>query len=266
MTKQQTSPDERIVPMDKLHDYEVAQGNPDIRGWHVIAADRTRVGKVEDILVDTAAMRVRYVDVELDRSLRSQERHVLVPIEAVDLDGDRHAVVVDRLAGRDLAALPPYDERTGLTDALLSRLRTSFDAAPAEGVRRAPEAKDRLTLSQEELDVAKRTVPAGAVRVGKQVETERVRQSVPVRQEEVTIEHRPLEPGASTEPSFREGEIHVPLTTEEPVVTKRAVAKEEVVIKKNVVEREQVVEADVKKERISVKPQGNVNVRDQSKR
>ena len=70
-----------IVPLKELDDFKVAKGDPDVRGWDVIAADGTEVGEVEELLVDTAALKVRYLDVELDKDLvNAKDRHVLVPI------------------------------------------------------------------------------------------------------------------------------------------------------------------------------------------
>lgn len=49
--------------------YKVADGDPDVRGWEVIGSDGRRIGEVDDLLVDTAAMKVRYLEVRLDRHL-----------------------------------------------------------------------------------------------------------------------------------------------------------------------------------------------------
>lgn len=56
----------RIVPLSDLHSHKVASGDPDVRGWPVVAGDGRTVGRVEGLLVDTAEMRVRYLDVILD--------------------------------------------------------------------------------------------------------------------------------------------------------------------------------------------------------
>jgi PRC-barrel domain len=56
----------RIVPLSDLHTHKVASGDPDVRGWPVVAGDGRTVGRVDGLLVDTAAMRVRYLDVILD--------------------------------------------------------------------------------------------------------------------------------------------------------------------------------------------------------
>ncbi len=112
--------------------------------------------------------------------------------------------------------------------------------------------EQRLTLSEEELRIGKRQVQAGEVQLNKTVETEHVRESVPVMREEVTIDRRPLTGAAASNLEIGEEEISVPLMAEEVVTEKHAVAKEEVVIGKKTVSEQKTVEADLKKERIDV--------------
>lgn len=49
--------------------YKVAEGDPDVRGWDVMDRDGNRIGEVDDLLVDTTALKVRYLEVRLDRRL-----------------------------------------------------------------------------------------------------------------------------------------------------------------------------------------------------
>jgi hypothetical protein len=58
-----------IVPLSRLPGYTVSDGDPDVRGWEVVAGDGGRIGKVDGLLVDTGTMQVRYLDVEVDRDL-----------------------------------------------------------------------------------------------------------------------------------------------------------------------------------------------------
>jgi len=37
-------------------------GDPDVRGWDARSADGKRIGAVDDMLIDTAATEVRYLD------------------------------------------------------------------------------------------------------------------------------------------------------------------------------------------------------------
>jgi len=100
---------DRVVPMDDLDDFRVAGDTPDPRGWEVVAADGRRIGEVDDMLVDTGAMKVRYLDVDIDDEVSAEpDRHVLVPIGYARLDRDHDRVIVDQLSSADLRAIPAY--------------------------------------------------------------------------------------------------------------------------------------------------------------
>jgi hypothetical protein len=51
--------------------FDVAEGYPDIRGWDVVSRDGQKLGTVDDLVVSTSQMRVLYIDVDVDRSLRA---------------------------------------------------------------------------------------------------------------------------------------------------------------------------------------------------
>jgi sporulation protein YlmC with PRC-barrel domain len=100
----------RIVPLRDARDFRLAKGDPDVRGWNVFGADGERVGKVTDLLVDPAAMKVRYLDVDLADDLfkLKEDRHILVPTEAVDLRERGKDVWIQNLNSEDVARLPAY--------------------------------------------------------------------------------------------------------------------------------------------------------------
>jgi uncharacterized protein (TIGR02271 family) len=276
-----------LVPMSGMNDYKVADGNPDVRGWDVIARDGKKVGEVDELLVDPSAGRVRYLVVNLDRSLRSGGRntgYVLVPVGNARLDDSNDGVILDSMSDADVATLPAYDRDMFNRDHETS-LRQRFDQnyTQTEGTggdfyshdlynedrfygsrrqagRAGVEDEARLTLSEEELAVGKRREQAGEFGVRKRVETEHVQQSVPVMHEEVTVERRPVTAGTATSAQIGEDEIRIPLTKEEVVMEKRVVPKEELVIKKHLVEGEETVEADVRRERAEVLNEGDVDL------
>ncbi len=118
------------------------------------------------------------------------------------------------------------------------------------------DADRRLTRSEEELEIGKRRVPAGEVRVSKSVETERVREDVPVIREEVTVERHPVANGVRADSAdIGEDEITIPVTEEEVVVEKHVVVKEEIVARKREVEENRTVEADLRQETVDIDDQ-----------
>jgi uncharacterized protein (TIGR02271 family) len=275
----------RIARLGELDDYKVADGEPDIRGWDVKTATGQRVGKVKELIVDTGAMKARYLDVELDRKAVGlpEDRHVLVPVGTARLD-DKHDDVIIRESAAELRDAPVYNpdsfnpeyERTvqgwhgrrapGTAGAPASGIAglqdTMFDDSALRRKRDGAGRTEYLTRSEEELAVGKRQVKAGEVDVRKRVEMEQVQEQVPVTREEVTVERRPIRAGdsqdAKGEGDIGDRDIRVPLMAEELVVDKRAVPKEEVVIRKHTVQDEKTVKANVKKERVDVRPTGDV--------
>jgi len=123
---------DRVVPMDDLDDFRVAGDAPDPRGWEVVAADGRRIGEVDELLVDTGAMKVRYLDVDVDDEVSAEpDRHVLVPIGYARLDRDHDRVIVDQLSSTDLRAIPAY--RHGpITRDFETSVRDSWRGRPAE--------------------------------------------------------------------------------------------------------------------------------------
>lgn len=235
-----------MMPVSRLDDFQFSQGDPDVRGQDALASDGKRIGKVEDLVVDMSSQRVRFLGVKLDGGLFSGTGHsgrVMIPVEDVSLD-PQNRVLIDSIRSTEASSLPAFD-------------LDAFESRGMEGRGFTNESESRLTLSEEQLAVGKRSVASGEVAVAKHVETEHVRQSVPVMREEVTIERRPAT-GTSTAARIEEGEIHVPLTHEEVVLEKRVVPTEELVIKKHQVQDQEMVEADVRRERAEVQRTGDV--------
>ena len=131
----------------------------------------------------------------------------------------------------------------------------------AAGGRELREGEEHLTLSEEQLAVGKRERVAGEVEIGKRVETEHVRESIPTTREEVTVERRPIEGGMRADATIHEEHLSVPVHREEVVAEKRVVPKEELVVKKHQVQGEQAVEADLRREEVEVREEGDVRLR-----
>jgi uncharacterized protein (TIGR02271 family) len=272
-----------LIPLSKAEGYRVAENNEDVRGWDVRGNDGEKLGKVNDLLIDTGIDKVKYLEVKVDRGLGGNDRNVLIPIGAARLADDDDVVLVD--AGKD--ALRDYPDYTGqqitsdYETSLWSRLSNAFsgtgntEATTGAGgggrtndsdryyndrglfrggqePSRTDEREARVTRSEEELAIGKRSVQAGEAYLRKTVETEHVRKEVPVTREEVTVERRPLSADAATDVTISEDEIRVPVMEEEVITQKRVVPKEEVVIRKRAVSDTEVVEEDVRRERVDV--------------
>lgn len=100
----------RLASLDQLPELQVATGEPDPRGWEVVAEDGRRVGEVDELIVDTAAMKVRYLDCDLDeRALGLHEdRHVLIPVGYAELVPGTRRVRVSGISAADVGGIAPY--------------------------------------------------------------------------------------------------------------------------------------------------------------
>src|SRR3954469_12025960 len=112
--------------LSETHDFAVASDDPDIRGWDVVT-NASEIGKVSDLIVDPSAMKVRYVEVELDRgafNLHEQKR-VIVPISSVDVDASAKQV---RLAGMALTDIPTLPQFQASAEQATGASRAAVDA------------------------------------------------------------------------------------------------------------------------------------------
>jgi photosynthetic reaction center H subunit len=95
-----------------LTEFEVADNSPDIRGWSVRGGDGKKFGEVTELIVEEQALKVRYLDVELDASLQvnEHERHILLPVGVAALDEEGDNVFVPSLSLDSVLEYPPYAE------------------------------------------------------------------------------------------------------------------------------------------------------------
>jgi photosynthetic reaction center H subunit len=95
-----------------LTEFEVADGSPDVRGWAVRGGDGNKFGDVYELIVEEEALKVRYLDIELDASLNvnRHERHILIPVGVAALDEEGDNVFVPSLSKESVLDYPPYEE------------------------------------------------------------------------------------------------------------------------------------------------------------
>lgn len=111
-----------LFRLGELDDYEVADSDPDVRGWEVMSRNGTIIGKVEELIVDPTAMKVRYLDVDLGEEFiktrsdyRPEEKveyHLLVPIGTAVLDEEDDEVLLRNVEPDVLLTCPVYNGDT----------------------------------------------------------------------------------------------------------------------------------------------------------
>jgi len=82
---------ERLVRLSDLGKWDVAEGEPDIRGWEVRTIGGRELGKIKELLVDPDAGEVVMLDVDLSGS----HQHALVPLRIVEIDRAKRVVRMD---------------------------------------------------------------------------------------------------------------------------------------------------------------------------
>jgi len=111
-----------------------------------------------------------------------------------------------------------------------------------------------IPVVDEELEVGKRIIRRGGVRVYSQVRDVPVEENITLREEHVRVERRPVDrPLRGDEASrLRDQTIEVTESAEVPVVQKRARVREEVVVGKETTERTERVSDTVRKSEVKV--------------
>jgi uncharacterized protein (TIGR02271 family) len=115
-----------------------------------------------------------------------------------------------------------------------------------------------LDVVEEQLQVGKRAVERGGVRVVQRVSQKPVRELIKLREERAVVERRPVdrEATAADLANFQDRTVEVRESAEEAVVSKTARVVEEVRVGKEVREREETIEDSVRRKDVEVERLG----------
>ena len=120
-----------------------------------------------------------------------------------------------------------------------------------------------VLLSEERLDVGTERVETGRVRARKQVDLEHVKQSVDRGVEHADVDRMPVAEGDSGQvETLEDGSLSIPVFEEQLVVEKRLVVRERIIVRKHTVYEQHVVEADLRRERLEVQTDGDIELDD----
>lgn len=91
-------------------DYEIVDGQYNIKGWEVKNEQNQVIGDVTELLFDPVSQRVRYMIVDTDANdLRLNARKVLIPIGLAELHEKDDDVIVPNVTANQIQALPDYN-------------------------------------------------------------------------------------------------------------------------------------------------------------
>jgi len=149
--------------------------------------------------------------------------------------------------------------RSAHTSAKSTAASTS-DTQPARSSTKDQDKKV-LPVVEEELQVGKREVEQGGVRVYKTVSERPVEEQVTLREEHVNVERRPVDRAASAADAnaFKETSFEMTERSEEAVVSKQARIIEEVIVSKDVSEHTETVRDTVRRTDVKVEQTGATN-------
>jgi uncharacterized protein (TIGR02271 family) len=195
------------------------------------------------------------------RSMQEAERaaDILDQFGAVDVD-DRHKQYSSNMTGTSSAATT-----AGFADTTTSRVDTDITD------RGVVDADRSIPIIEENLQVGKRVVETGGIRLRSRIIERPVEEHLRLRVEHVHVERVPVNrPVSSADMAgFQEGTIEMTESAEVPIVNKEARIVEEVRLNKEVTERDEVIRdtvrrTDVDVDNIASTDTGRVTDRDDS--
>ncbi len=241
--------------------------------------DNHKVGSVHDLIVDESG-RFRYF--VIDTGLWIFGKKVLLPVGKVSIDYNLNRVYALGLTREQVENLPEYKDNIVIDYDYEEKVRTGYRGQTANYNRDTynydsePELyaihennPQNLKLYEERLVVDKDRFRTGGVTIGKHVETETAKASVPVEKERVVIERTVPKNTEFVNPenvSFGSGEVaQIDVYEETADIRKQAFVAEEVAVRKEVKTDSVEAQETVRRERLDVDVEGNPGLVDHNR-
>jgi uncharacterized protein (TIGR02271 family) len=273
-------------------DFKIVKGEPNIKGWDVKNESGQKIGEVDELIFDTQSRKVRYIVVDLEGNVFDLDtRDVLVPIGIAQLHEKDDDVILPGVTAEQLKSLPAYDEDQ-LDSGMETTIRNVFAGVGAAGLaggaiasggddldrdfyshhhfndekfygsrtHSSEEENVKVPIIKEELEVGKREVERGGIRLRQRVVEDEVEENISLREENVNVERTTVDRPA-TEADITESSIEMIETKEVPVVHKEARVVEEVSLNKEVSEREETIRDTVRSTDVDIEKLENKSTR-----
>lgn len=266
-------------------------GGDDIKSFSVYDETNDKIGSVHDIIVDETG-RFRYL--VIDTGFWIFGKKVLLPVGKASIDYSQSRIYAKGLTKDQAENLPEYDDDMTIDYNYEEQVRMVYrgveydsndtvylNEANTEGYDSGAYNYDRepslynhtaattdenqtLKLYEERLIANKERFRAGAVTIGKRVETETAAVSVPVERERVVIERTTptntevVTPGAT---AFNEGEVaRIEVYEETADIEKQAFVREEVSVRKEVEKDTVSARETIRREELDLETEGTAIV------
>ena len=269
-------------------DFEIADGQHDIRGWDVKDANGKKIGEVDELIFDIQTHKVRYIVLDMDdNDFDLDDREVLVPIGIAQLQDKGDDVILPGVTAEHLRSLPEYEEGNISAD-VENKIRNAFagvggaaltGAALTSGTantddsdfynhdhfnednlyrnrKSGNEEQATIPVIEEQLQVGKREVAKGGIRLRSRIVENEVQGNINLREEKIHVERTPVDRAANVT-DLKEQQIEVTERAEVPVVSKEARVVEEVSLSKEVTEKEESVKGTVRSTKVDIERTDN---------
>lgn len=260
------------------------QAPDQLYGYDVMDSDGSKVGSVDGVWVDDATSELEFIGVKTGWLMGKTH---IIPAAQAQINGSSQTITVpfaqsqikdapsfgtdaelspddenqiysyygmDRSTAPSPTGLPAGEQATASTYGTTDTGTQGYDATDT--------GQRDLQLSEEELQVGKRQVESGRVRVRKVVRTEQREVPVELRHEDVEIERVPASGQNVSDDAFQEEEIDVPVMREEPVIGKQAHVTGQVRVGKDVETEQRTVGGEIRKEDVEVDRDVDTDVTD----
>ena len=171
-------------------------------------------------------------------------------------DRVENAVEVMRRLGARAVDDTAFDSGSGVCGrgAAARSPATDVETRVEEPPRESVVEQVKVPVVEEQLEVGKRQVSRGGVRINSQIVEEPIEHRITLREERLVVDRRPVYRDATDADlaDFKEGTIEIHETVEEPVITKRRRVVEEIVIGRETRERLETISDTVRRTQVRV--------------
>ena len=249
-----------LAPLHDLDNWKIADGEVDPRGLTLIGRGNKELGKVDTLLASPTTRKAHFAII----NPTGNAKKFAVPLDDVRFDM-KNGRAYAPITMANFADAPVYNDRNAdynQYDAYWTKAVAAEPVAATDKYDQHKSADDMIQLREETLHVDKSMKKAGEVTVGKHVVEEQKTMTVPVSHEEVVVTRHAVDRDADAGQIGADGQtIKVPVMAEQVSTSTTARVVEEVEIGKRKVEEQQTVSGTVRKEKLDLNTDGNVDVK-----